>query len=103
MLTNKKVLIGIIIFVVIIIVAAGGFFVMSKSKTSSQQSLQSQSQEVPILQKLSSEDLGLTFTASSDKKKVQFSISKLDDIRDIDYEIKYDADASDEELADGSD
>ena|SRR5258708_32461525 len=102
MLANKNVIIGIVIFVVIIIIAAGGFLLLSKSNLHSQQA-QTQSQDTPVLQKLSSDDLGLTLSASDDKKKIKFSITKLADIREIEYEITYDANASSQELAQGSD
>lgn len=102
MLGNQKVLMGIGAFVLIIILAAGGFFFLSKTKTQQNQA-ETQTQQVAVIQTLTSEDLGLTFSASDDKKQVRFSISKLDDIKLIDYEIKYEANATDAELAEGAD
>src|SRR5579859_5963370 len=103
MFANKKVLVGILVFIVIILVAAGGFFLLGKSNSPSQQTSQSQSQDTGVVQKLSGDDLGLSLTASDTKKQVKFSISKLDDIKEVEYEITYDANASDAELAEGSD
>jgi hypothetical protein len=97
MLQNKKILISIGIIVVIVLIA-GGFFIF-KNKTSAPKP--ESTQQSGVVEKLSAIQIGLKIEASSDKKKIRFSIGKLTGIKAASYELTYEADPSAQEKADG--
>lgn len=89
-MNNKKLLIigGVILLLVLIL---GGIILISSNKKAQDNAqFQAVSQD-ETMQALSAKDLGLTFTARSDKKAVKFNIANASDITSVDYEISYTA------------
>lgn len=72
---------------IVILLIGGGVFVLNSNKTKPAPAPTATTEEE--VKKLNPDDIGLTFTARSDKKAVKFSISKIDDISNVDYEISY--------------
>ena len=99
---NKNLVIGIAV-VLILVVLGGGYFLFAKKSGSSSTQQSTQGQDSMTAQTLDPEAIGLSLTATSDKKKVQFKISKLQGIKSIEYELTYQANATAQEKAEGSD
>jgi hypothetical protein len=95
---KHSVLIGIIV-VILIIIVVGGFFVFSNN---TKQTAQDQTMIPSSVQTLSPDSIGLKLEASSDKKKVRFTISKASDIKGIEYELTYVANSTAQERSEGS-
>jgi hypothetical protein len=96
---KKNGLFIIIGIVVLIIIGAGVFFVMSNNN---KQAVQDQTFVPNSVQTLSPSSIGLKLEASSDKKKVRFTIAKASDIKGIEYELTYDANSTAQERSEGS-
>ncbi len=98
MFKNRKaqIIVGVI-FVVLMLF--GGYYLIAGKSNSKPKADDSQSQNV--VGKLSAEELGLELTAKPDKKAVKFSISKLDDIKSIEYQLQYEADSTAQERGEG--
>jgi len=80
-----------------VFLAGGGYFLFAgKSKTVGEPVVQEE-----IVGKLTPEEIGLTVTASPDKKKVKFSIEKVGEIKSVEYELSYEADSTAEEQGEG--
>lgn len=99
---NKNIIIAGIVAAIIIIVG-GGFFLLNKSKSTSQTTNATINQTGGAIQTLSAKDIGLTFSASPDNKKVQFTVSNLSDVTAISYELTYQADSTLAEKQEGAD
>jgi hypothetical protein len=99
LLKNKTVVI-VLVVVVLIIVGTGGYFLIAGSSSSKT------AQDAPIddnvVQTLSPSAIGLKLEASSDNKKVRFTIAQASDIKAIEYELIYDANSTAEEKSEGS-
>ncbi len=98
MFKNKKVQIGIGVVLVIALLVGGYFFIAGKSKSKEQTEEVSQED---VVYKLSAKDIGLTIEASSDNKKIKFTVEKLAGIKSIEYEATYEADSTAEEQNEG--
>ncbi len=99
MLKNKSVVIALVVVVLVIIGAGGYFFIVGSSNSKS-------AQQIPVddnmVQTLSPSAIGLKLEASPDKKKVRFTIAQASDIKEIEYELIYDADSTAAEKSEGS-
>ena len=82
--------------VVILLLVSGYLLFAGKSKPKSEPITQDQS-----VQQISAEELGLEMEANPAKNEVKFSISNTKDIKSIDYELAYEADASAADVAEG--
>jgi|SRR5579885_2223306 len=96
---NKNVVI-ILAVVVILIVLGGGYFLFAKKSNTTSQN--TQPQDMDVVQTLSPDAIGLSLTASPDKKKVKFTVAKLAGIKSIEYQLTYEADATQEEKNEGA-
>src|SRR5260221_10385199 len=103
MLKNKSLLIGIAVIIIIVVLGGGYFLFAKRSANSPQQTTNQQSQNDGTVQTLSPDDIGLTLTATSDNKKVKFSVAKLQGIKSVEYELTYQADATQQEKSEGAD
>lgn len=83
---NRLTLIGI--SVVVLASLVGGYFLLSAKNTPSTPTVPEQSQE-EVVQSISPEDLGLKTKLREDNKAMKFSISKVDDIVSVEYQISY--------------
>lgn len=99
MLKRRSVQIFLGIIIIILLGVGGYYFVASKNTQSSQD----QTLDDNTVQTLSPQSIGLKLEASSDNKKVRFTITKATDIRDIEYELTYEADSTAQEKSEGSD
>jgi hypothetical protein len=84
----------------VVLLLGGYFFLNAKSKAKPQVD---QSANQQVVQKLSPEDLGLSLTALADNKAVKFTLTKIDGIKTIEYELTYEADSTAQEQSDGGD
>jgi FtsZ-interacting cell division protein ZipA len=89
---------GVVILVVIVI---GGFLWVSNNANS--QSQQAQQVSDNSVQTLSPNAIGLKLEASPDKKKVRYTITSASDIKSIEYELTYNANATAQEQSEGAD
>src|SRR5579859_4334072 len=93
---GTKIIFGVVILVIIIVV---GIFIVSKNNS---QSTQNQTIVDNSVQSLTPKDIGLKLEASSDNKKVRFTIAQASDIKAIEYELTYDANATAQEQSEGA-
>lgn len=84
-LNDKKILGGIAVLVLAILIV-GGVFVLSSKKTSN--STQQATQEEQVLT-LKPEDIGLELSLSDDSKKVTMTVTKVDGITSLEYQLLY--------------
>ena len=91
-MSNNKLLIGGGIGVFLILIG-GGYYLYSANTSVKPQEVAPQVQE-EVVPTIKPDDLGLTFTARSDKKAVKFVIANIKDITSVDYEISYTAKGS---------
>lgn len=91
------------IVLVLLAVLGGGYLLFVHKSPTTDQSNDTASQQDAGPQKLSSGDIGLTFSASSNNKQVKFAISKADGITAIEYQVTYEADSTAQEIAEGGD
>jgi apolipoprotein N-acyltransferase len=94
-----QVIIGLIVLV-IIIVGASAFFLTSNN--SNPQTTQDENVSEDQVQTLSPSQIGLKIEASSDDKKVRFVINDASNIKAIEYELTYNANATADELSEGA-
>lgn len=97
---NKTPIIIAAVIVSLIALAVVYFFFIRQqpSKTSTDQN-QPQSESGP--ENLSPEAIGLTLSASANKKQIKFSISKLLGIKAVAYQLTYEADSTKQEISEG--
>lgn len=100
MFKNRSVQIILIIVLVVIIGGAAYFMLGGNTNTAT---TQNQTVNDSLVQKLSPSSIGLKLEASSDNKKIRFTIAKASDIKAIEYEITYDANATAQEKSEGAD
>lgn len=100
MLKNKNLLI-IIGVVILILLSAGGYFLFAGKAPAKPAVTQTQTADTGP-QKLNPEDIGLKISASPDKQKVKYEIAKLQGIKSVSYELTYEADASQQDISEGS-
>lgn len=92
---DKKVL-GIIAGLLVLLVGAYFLFFANKNQSPAPTAV-----EEEALEEISAEELGLIFELRSDKKAARFTISNIDDIRLVEYEISYLKDVNGEEVPEG--
>ena len=97
---KKRSVIIILVIVLLVIVGAGGYYFIAGS--SNTKTTQDTPADDSAVQTLSPNAIGLSLEASSDKKKVRFTITKASDIKAIEYQLIYDADSTAEELSEGA-
>jgi len=93
-----QIILGIIILAAI---GIGGYFYIAGSNNTqnTQDQLPSSNDNV---QTLSPSSIGLKLEASSDDKKVRFTITDASDIKSIEYELTYNANSTAEEQSEGA-
>jgi len=84
-LKKNKLVAGIVVLAVVVVGGLG--VVMLRGGESSEES----GQEEQTIKQISPEDIGLELELSSDRKDVILTITKLDGIESIEYELSYDA------------
>jgi hypothetical protein len=87
---NRNLIIGIVAVLLLLLVAGGVFFLSNRSEEPEEEVVAEE--ELP---KIDSKELGLTIIPSSDKQYIQFKITNLKDIKHLEWEFTYDADAPD--------
>ena len=98
-LKNRSVQI-ILVIIVLLIVGGGGYYLIAGSSNS--KSSQNLPVDDSVVQTLSPSAIGLKLEASSDDKKVRFSIAKASNISQIEYELLYTANSTAEEKSEGA-
>ncbi len=96
MFKNKNLVIVVAVLVVLALAGGGYFFFANKSKNQ-----QEPVAEEEVVEKLSAEAIGLGLEVSPDKKKVKFTIEKVDGIASVEYELTYEADSTAQEQSEG--
>ncbi len=91
----------IVIGVVVILILAGGYFLFLNKSSTESNAEQNQSIDTGP-QNISPDEIDLEMTASPDKKKVQFTIGKLTDIKALAYELTYEAESTEQERSEGA-
>ncbi|MEK7559125.1 MAG: hypothetical protein AAB521_02360 [Patescibacteria group bacterium] len=84
-LKDKKILVGIAV-VVLAVIIAGGFFVLSANKNNKPASSGIEEEQVLAL---SPEEIGLSLTLGEDGQRVIMEISKVEDIKSLEYQLSY--------------
>lgn len=95
---QKGVLIGLIVVLVLVIVGGGFAFVASRNAALQDEETADSSE---IVETLTAEELGLSIEAKPDGKAVKFKIEKAGDIKNIEYQLTYEADSTAQERAEG--
>lgn len=95
---QKGVLIGVI--VLLLLGVAGGVFAFVSSRTASLQE-EEVAETSDVVETLSAEALGLSIEAKPDGKAVKFKIENAGDIKNIEYQLTYEADSTAQEKAEG--
>jgi hypothetical protein len=95
-----QVILGVIVF--FIIFACVGIYFWYSGNSNPQQSIQDENASEDQVQTLSPSAIGLKIEASSDDKKVRFVINDASDIKGIEYELVYNANATADELSEGA-
>jgi len=100
MFKNKTALIigGIVI---VVVVAIGAYFFVSGNSNS--QATQDQAVNDNQVQSIAPSVIGFKLEAAPDKKKIRFTIAKASDIKEIEYELTYEANSTAQEQSEGSD
>jgi hypothetical protein len=88
---NRTLIIGIVV-VVLIALVGGGFFVLSSRNAEPEDDSGFVEEQLP---KIDPKELGLQILPSSDKRYIQFKVTNLKDIKRLEWEFTYDADATD--------
>ncbi len=100
MLKNKTTII-IIAVIVGLIALTGGYYLFMRQPSSKTPTNQNQSQIESGPENLSPSEVGLTLTASENKKQIKFSIDKLSGIKAVAYQLTYEADSTKQEISEG--
>ena len=90
----------IIVVVVLVIIIAAGVFFTSKNNS---QTTQEQTVNNNSIQNISPGSIGLKLEASPDKHKIRFTIADASNIKSIEYELTYNANATAQEKSEGAD
>jgi len=93
MLKDSKIVMIVGAVVLVLLVGGGLFFLKGKQSAAPVEEETTQNQSIP---KLSKDEIGLSMELSPDNKKVKFSIAKAADMKNVDYEITYDADSTED-------
>lgn len=95
-LKNKKLLAAVAAFLIVVVL--GGVFFLSKHQSSQAPSGISQNSEIP---KLSPEDIGMVVTVRNDNKALMFELTKIGNIKHVEYTIEYDKEIDGEKVPEG--
>jgi hypothetical protein len=98
---NKKVGIIVGVLIVLLLLGGGGYMVMSKKGAAGP--TPAVGQDSMVVGTLSPEDIGLELKPTSDGKKLRILVSKVQDIKRLDYEVTYEADIPASEQVEGED
>src|ERR1700722_10096748 len=97
----KKRSVQIVLGIILLVIIGGGAYIFIAGSSSSKSS-----ENLPVddnvVQTLAPSSIGLKLEASSDKKKVRFTISNASNIKSIEYELIYTANSTAEELSEGA-
>lgn len=89
----------IVVVVLVIIIAAGVFFISkNNSQTTQEQTVNNNS-----IQNISPGSIGLKLEVSPDNHKIRFTIAQASNIKSIEYELTYNANATAQEKSEGAD
>ncbi|HSX09812.1 MAG TPA: hypothetical protein VLF93_06680 [Candidatus Saccharimonadales bacterium] len=91
----------IVLVIALIIVGAGGYYFVAGS-AGSKSAQQTPVDDGSVVQTLSPSAIGLKMEASPDDKKVRFTISQASDIKEIEYELVYEANSTAQEKSEGA-
>lgn len=97
MLKNKNVQLGIVVGLILAVLVGGYFLIVHKTKKAPPPV----EKEDTTVYELSPKAIGLSFDLSPDKKKVRFTIAKIQDIKSIEYQLTYEADSTWQEQMEG--
>lgn len=85
--------------IVLLLLLGGGYFVMNSGKSADQTPTPALDTTIGTL---SPEDIGLELVPSSDKKKIKIVVAKAEDIKELEYEVTYEADIPASEKLEGA-
>ncbi|MBU3978603.1 hypothetical protein KJ980_02590 [Patescibacteria group bacterium] len=100
---KNKITLSIIGVIILLFILGGGYFLFTRQSASKPPADKNQSVIDNGPEDLSPGDIGLTLTASQNKKQVKFSIDKLSGIKAVAYQITYEADSTKQEISEGGD
>ncbi len=95
---NKKVGIIIVVVIILLVLGGGAFAMMSKKQPAP---ISDTSTTDQIVGTLKPEDIGLSLQMSDTNKRIKVIVSKVGDIKSVEYEITYDADVPAAEKLEG--
>lgn len=98
---KNKIILGIIGVIILLSILSGGYIFLTRQPASKPVVEQDQSVTNNTPENLSPDDIGLTLTASENKKQIKFSIDKLSDIKAVAYQLTYEADSTQQEISEG--
>ena len=82
---NKNLIIGLVVLVIVLV---GGYFLFVKKSAQQTEPTAAVPAQEEVMA-LTSQDIGLTLTASVDKHKVTMEVAKTSDLTSLDYELAY--------------
>jgi hypothetical protein len=88
---DRRVIIGIVIAVVLLVLGGGFFFLQSRNQTTKDED----GFVEEVLPKMEASEVGLEIQPTDDLKYIQFTLTKLDGLKHIEWEFTYDAVAPD--------
>lgn len=86
--------------VVLILLIVSGYLLFGRSSAEKESSESSNTRGA--IQNISPEELGLSIEANSAGNEIKFSISKLDKMTSLEYQIQYEADSTAREIGEGA-
>jgi hypothetical protein len=92
---NRNVLMGVAVLVILLLVGGGAYFLANRNAEPEDDAGFVEEQ----LPKMDPKELGLAIIPSSDKRYIQFKVTKSQGIKHLEWEFTYDADAT--ETGDG--
>lgn len=95
---QKSIQIALGVALLIAVLLGGYFFIVGRNASPEEEEVVENSE---VVEALSPEALGLSITAKPDGKAVRFKIDKAGDIKTIEYQLTYEADATTQEKAEG--
>lgn len=99
---RNQIIIGVVV-IFLILCGVGIFTWFNNNSNSSSQSSQGDTVSEDQVKTLSPSQIGLKLEAAPDDKKVRFIINDASDIKGIEYELVYNANATADELSEGAD
>jgi hypothetical protein len=87
---NRNLIFGIVVVVLLLLVGGGVFMLSNRNEEPEDEGIVEE-----VLPKIDAKDLGLQIIPSSDKRYIQFTVMKVKDLKHLEWEFTYDADAPD--------